>query len=62
MAGFAEILTEKVSLETLLDKTAMEKSALGYLAKNILAEGSEEVASDLINLAADIIFSRDKSE
>lgn len=62
IAGIAEIVTEKVSLETLLDKTAMDKSAWGYICKNILAEGSEEVASDLINWAGDVLVSRDRSQ
>ena len=62
IAGLAEVITEKVSLEALLDKTSLEKSIAGYLAKNILSEGSEEVASDIINLFADVIISKDKSE
>ena len=62
IAGVAEVLTEKVSLETLLDKTALEKSLIGYLFKNTLAEGSEEVGSDFINLFADVLIAKDKSE
>lgn len=62
IAGAAEIVTEKVSLETLLDKTTLGRDAVGYLLKNTLAEGSEEVASDLINLIADILVTKDKSQ
>ena len=62
IAGAAEIITEKVSLDVLLDKTALTKSAMGYFLKNTLAEGSEEVGSDIINLVADVLISKDKSE
>lgn len=62
IAGAAEIVTEKVSLDALLDKTALTKSAMGYFLKNTLAEGSEEVGSDIINLVADALISKDKSE
>ncbi len=62
IAGVAEIITEKVSLETLLDKTALDRSARGYLLKNILAEGSEEMASDLINWAGDVLVAKDQSQ
>lgn len=62
IAGVAEALTEKFSLDALLDKTALTKSALGYWLKNALAEGSEEVASSLINTFADVMISKDKSQ
>ena len=62
IAGAAEIVTEKVSIEALLDKTTLGRDAVGYLLKNTLAEGSEEVASDLINLIADILVTKDKSQ
>lgn len=62
IAGAAEIVTEKVSLDALLDKTALTKSAMGYFLKNTLAEGSEEVGSDIINMVADVLISKDKSE
>ena len=62
IAGAAEIITEKVSLDALLDKPALTKSAMGYFLKNTLAEGSEEVGSDIINLVADVLISKDKSE
>ncbi len=62
IAGAAEIVTEKISLEALLDKTTLGRDAVGYVLKNVLAEGSEEVGSDLINLVADVLISKDKSE
>jgi len=62
IAGLAEIATEKVSIEALLDKTSLDKNALGYFLKNVISEGSEEVGSDLINLTADVLISKDKSE
>lgn len=62
IAGAAEIITEKVSLDALLGKTALTKSAMGYFLKNTLAEGREEVGSDIINLVADVLISKDKSE
>ena len=66
IAGAAEVITEKFSLETLLDKSSLSKSAFGYFVKNVLAEGSEEVGSDLINWIADdmydLISGEDNSE
>ena len=62
IAGLAEAVTEKFSLEALLDADALVDSAWKYVLKNMLAEGSEEAASGVINLFADIIISRDKSE
>lgn len=62
IAGAAEIITEKVSLDALLDKTSLTKNAMGYFLKNTLAEGSEEVGSDIINLVSDVLISKDKSE
>lgn len=56
VAGAAEILTEKFSLETLLDKTSMGRSAFGYFMKNVFAEASEEGASDIINWTADELY------
>lgn len=53
-SGGIEALTEKYSIETLLGDTT---GAWKYLAKNFLAEGSEEVASDLLNPIADKFIS-----
>lgn len=53
-SGGIEALTEKYSIETLLgDPTGAWK----HLAKNFLAESSEEVASDLLNPIADAFIS-----
>lgn len=62
IAGAAEIITEKVSLETLLDPDLLKNGAAKYVLKNMMAEGSEEVGSDLINLIADIVIAKDQSE
>ena len=56
VAGMAEMITEKVSLETLLDPQLLADGKLRYIIKNILAEGSEEGASDLINFTADALY------
>lgn len=61
IAGLAEVITEKVSMDALL-KGDWTKSALGFIGKNVLAEGSEEGAADLINIFADVLISKDKSE
>lgn len=61
VAGLAEVVTEKVSLEALLDKLGMEQG-FRYFLKNVFAEGSEELGSDIINLAADAWISKDRSE
>lgn len=65
VAGAAEYVTEKVSLENLLDKVSASggaKERLWYLLKNRLAEASEEGASDMINLFFDILVTKDRSE
>ena len=62
VAGIAEALTEKVSLAALMDLTKLSKGVAGYVLDNIWQEGAEEVTSSMINLLADIIISRDKSE
>lgn len=61
IAGAAEILTEKFSLDALL-KGKWEQSAIKYILKNALTEGSEEVGSDVINLMADVLIAKDKSQ
>lgn len=61
VAGAAEILTEKVSIESLLTGK-WEESAIKFVLKNSLVEGSEEVGSNVINTIADILVSKDKSQ
>ena len=61
VAGGAEIITEKFSLDALLNPN-MTRGALKYILTNAFTEGTEEVGSSLINLFADILVSKDKSE
>lgn len=62
IAGLAEVITEKVSLETLLSPDILKNGAVKYILKNMWAEGSEEVGSDVINLFADVLIAKDQSE
>ena len=62
VAGLAEAFTERVSLEALLNPNALADGAWKYILKNMLAEGSEETASSVINLFADVLISKDQSE
>ena len=65
IAAGAEYITETISLETLLNKVkagAGAKEMLWYALKNRIAEASEEGAADIINLVADILISKDKSQ
>lgn len=57
LGGVAEIVTEKVSLDNFLETVAKGKGSFVDLVKQIVAEASEEGASDLINWAADDIYS-----
>ena len=59
IAGLAEIATEKFSLDTLLKDP---KNAVLFVLQNAGVEASEETASSLINLFADIAISKNKSE
>ena len=61
IAGGAEIITEKVSLDALL-KGDLSKGTLKYILTNAFTEGTEEVNSSVINLMADVFFSKDQSE
>ncbi len=62
VAGAAEIVTERVSLDKLLNGTKWSKNAIGHLLANVLAEGSEEAASDVINWVADVLVAQDQSQ
>lgn len=63
ISGAAEIITEKIPLDKLLDKLPAGKTAVAkYIGENILSEGLEEASSDVINFVADIAISKDKSE
>ena len=56
VAGAAEIATEKVSLETLLNPDLRADGKLRYILKNALAEGAEEGTADLVNFTADLLY------
>lgn len=71
IAGTVETITEKYSLDKLLDepkKLAGKKgrewlmTALKNTGGQMLAEGSEEVASDVLNTLADVILLGDQSQ
>lgn len=64
IAGFAEIITEKVSIDTLLNSpiSLLKGKKLGNILKNAVAEGSEEVASDLINTVSDVLINGDRNK
>ncbi len=62
IAGAAEAITEKVSIDALLNADLLTDSAWKYILKNALSEGTEEVGSNLINLVADVVIARDQSE
>ena len=61
VAGAAEIVTEKFSLDALFNGD-LSKGAMRYILTNAFTEGTEEVSSSLINTVADVLVSKDKSE
>lgn len=62
IAGAAEIVAEKFSIEALLNPNFLRDGAAKYILKNMGTEGAEEGATSIVNLLADIIVSKDKSE
>ena len=62
ISGFAEYITEKVSIENLLNPDLLRENKLLYFLKNTLAETTEEVAADLINTFADVLVAQDASD
>ena len=62
VAGIAEALTEMFSLEALLDPDMLKNGIARYVVKNVIAEGSEEVASSVINLIADVVIAGDRNQ
>lgn len=60
-AGLAEYVTERVSLESLLETLKAGKTplrqALFRVGKQMVTEGSEEAASEYLNLLADTVIS-----
>ncbi len=61
VAGAAEYLTEKFSVEQLF-QTSWTENALKYVLKNVFTEAGEESASAIVNTIADVLISGDKSE
>lgn len=53
-SAFIEAVTEKYSIEALFSKP---KSAVNYFLKNVVAEGTEEGASDILNTVLDEVVS-----
>ena len=62
IAGAAEAMTERLSIESLMDMATLSKGAVGYIVKNALTEAGEEAASGIVNALTDILVSRDKSQ
>lgn len=58
-SGVTEWLTEKYSIEAFLGNP---KRAAAYLAKNVVSEGSEEAAADVLNTLADVLIAGDQSQ
>lgn len=55
VAGIAEIVTEKISIENLLKPDRITESTMRRLIRNAVAEGSEEGFSDLINWSVEAL-------
>lgn len=58
LGGAFEVLTERYSLDALFS----DEKGIAYFLKNVLTEGSEEGASNLLNYVADRIVAGDMSE
>ena len=62
VAGVAEVAMEKIGLDALFNVDTLNASVVKYIFNNALAEGFEEVGTDVINTVADIWISQDKSQ
>lgn len=62
IAGIAEAAMESVNMETVFNPNLIKEGVLKYILKNGAAEGMEEVGTDVVNLIADILISKDQSE
>ena len=60
--GVAEAAFEKIGLDALFDFKTMGQSAARYALQAALAEGGEEVGTEITNIIADTIIAGDKSE
>ena len=58
-SGAVEMLTEKFSIDNIIKEP---KTFLKSLGKSFAAEGSEEVASDILNTSIDVVFNGSNSE
>jgi len=59
LSGLAEYVSEKIGLDAFLGNPT---KAIRYIAKNAVAEGGEEILSDVLNDIADIVVSGNKAE
>lgn len=57
--GMIEMITEKYSVEALMSDPS---SLLGYIGKNIVTEGAEEMTSEVLNIGYDMLAYGDDSE
>lgn len=62
IAGIAEAAMESINMETVFNPNLLKEGVLKYILKNGAAEGMEEVGTDVVNLIADILISKDQSE
>lgn len=62
ISGIAEAAMEKIAFDRLFSLNRAGEGAAKYILGNMLTEGTEELATDAINLTADILISKDKSE
>lgn len=58
-SGMIELATEKFSIEALMQEP---KNVISYVLKNGLAEGSEEIMSEIGNQIVDLLVSGDKAK
>lgn len=62
IAGIAEAAMESMNMETVFKPDLLKEGILKYILKNGAAEGMEEVGTDVVNLVADVLISKDQSE
>lgn len=62
VSGAAEYVSEKISIDSLFDTLLSGKSTAKEIVRQMAAEGSEEVFSSSVNLIADIVVAKDKSQ
>lgn len=62
VSGAAEYVSEKISIDRLFDTLISGKATAAEIVKQMAAEGSEEFFSSSVNLIADIVVAKDKSQ